>query len=400
MLGAEKDNRIVAAQVVRSAYYGGVENHVHSILKNIDRKRYRVILISLADFPISKQFEELGIEIIKLKDRVDSSAAALMNIVPLVKVLRRIKPDIVHLHGVRPIFIGGMAAKITGVRAIVSTLHGSHRLMSMDARGRLNPIRLGLSKLMHLIGFSLSTIIIADAENLKEEIQELFRLVPFFKESALSGKLFTIYNGVDVGQFYRLESQTSLRKKLGIDDHTAVIGTVSRLDEPKKGIAVFLRAVDLLLKKGYDAHFIITGEGYSKSELIHLANELAIKERVHFLGHWENLLEVFVTLDIFVLPSLSEGFPIVNLEAMAAGLPVVSSDVGGVAEGILQNHNGIVVSPKNERQFASALGFLIDHPEIARQMGRNGKKRVEAEFTTSIMTEKIFTLYDRALKTA
>lgn len=106
--------------------------------------------------------------------------------------------------------------------------------MSMDAAGRLNPIRLGLSN-----KFSLSDVIIADADNLREEIEALFRLVPFFKESALSEKLFTIHNGIDVDQFQALQGQTNLKKKLGIDDRAAVIGTVSRLDEPKKGIAVF-----------------------------------------------------------------------------------------------------------------------------------------------------------------
>jgi glycosyltransferase involved in cell wall biosynthesis len=391
--GIEPDRRITVVEIVRSAQYGGVENHVYALLKHMDPRKYRALLVSLSNAPVHDQFTKLGIETIVLNDRVDSSYRSFLTVMPLARVLRKIRPDVVHLHGIRPIFIGSLAARLAGVKRIISTLHGSYRLMSMDGQGKENAFLLALSKLMHLAGFSLSTHIIADANSLQDEIKEMFRLVPFYRSSSLEKKMETIYNGIDVDEFKDLGDGHALRDKLGIPRDRFVFGTISRLDEPKKGIAVFLRAAHRLLQEGHSAHFLITGEGYSKQPLLKLANELGLGVKVTFLGYWDNLKEVLAALDVFVLPSFSEGFPIVNLEAMAAGLPVISTDVGGVSEGIVHNSNGVLVPPNNEKEMARAMTFLIEHPEIAKNMGEKGKVRVETEFTISIMTSSVLSLY-------
>jgi glycosyltransferase involved in cell wall biosynthesis len=393
-----KNSKIKVVEIVRSAHYGGVENQVYALLKQMDPQKYRPILISLSDEPVNPRFVELDIEIVTLKDRVVSSYRSFLTLLPLRRVLRKIKPDVVHLHGIRPIFIGSLAARMAGVKTVISTLHASHRDMSMDASGNLNFFLLAVSKLMHLIGFSLSTRIITISNYGRNEIKELFKLVPFHQESTLTRKMETIYNGIDVKHFGDLGDRHSLRKKLGIGLGSFVFGTISRLDEPKKGIAVFLRAASLLLKSGYSAHFLITGEGFAKDQLVRLSTEQGLGDRVFFLGYWDNLKvrEVLGSLDVFVLPSLTEGFGLVNLEAMAAGLPVISTVVGGVPEGILQNRNGILVPANDARQLASAMSFLMDYPEIGKRMGCEGKKRVEREFEVLSMTEKIFSVYDAA----
>jgi glycosyltransferase involved in cell wall biosynthesis len=391
---SEKARKLIVVEIIRSAHYGGVENHVFAILKSMDLKKYRPILISLTNEPVNPQFAELGIEIVSLQDRVGSSYRSFLTLLPLMRTLRKIRPDIVHLHGIRPIFIGSLAAKMAGVKVIISTLHGPHREMAIQPSGEVNPFLLAASKVMHLVGFSLSTRIITISDFGREDVRGLFRLIPFYRQEALTLRMQKIYNGIDVKHYDDLGNRRLIREKLGLAVDSFIFGTISRLDEPKKGLSVFLHAASMLVRDGHPAFFLITGQGPAMTQLVRLSNELGLQGRVFFLGYWNDVREVLGTLDVFVLPSLTEGFGIVNLEAMAARLPIVGTAVGGVPEAVVQYHNGVLVSPNDARQLARAMSFFMDFPEIGQKMGHFGRKRVESEFEVALMTEKVLSMYE------
>lgn len=388
-----KKTRLV--QILRSAYYGGVENHVFSILKHINYEKYDVHLICLTNEPVNKKFRSINIHIHQLDDISAQSLKAISNIMPLIKILKVIKPDIVHLHGIRPIFIGSVASKIKNVKHIISSYHGSYKLMSIGIDGKQKKHLLLASKIMHYIGFTLSNNIIVDADNLKNEIQEIYDVNLLTKSKSWIDKTISIHNGIDVSRYVNVCKNRNIRRDIGISPEAIVIGTISRLDEPKKGVAILLQAARDILRCYKDVYFIIVGEGYSKTELHNMAADYGISNRVIFLGYWDNLTEIYSTLDIFVLPSISEGFPIVNLEAMASGLPVVATNVGGVPEAINDNVNGLIVPPKDKNALRDAIMVLINSQELRKRMGQVGRCNAVKYFNDKDMAEKIFKIYKR-----
>jgi glycosyltransferase involved in cell wall biosynthesis len=179
-----------------------------------------------------------------------------------------------------------------------------------------------------------------------------------------------------------------------VPDDAVIVGTISRLDEPKKGLGVFLRAARGVVDLCPKICFVICGDGYARGQLQALAQELGIGDRVHFLGYWENALEVYRLLDVFVLPSLSEGFPTVNLEAMAAGLAVVTTDVGGAAEAVLDGETGFVVSPQDEVALRDAIVRLCEDASLRREIGHRAQTFVNEMFTVETLVWRIIEVYE------
>lgn len=383
----------VLAIILKSSHHGhgGIENHVYSILKNIDKERYDIHLIFLSAHLIDDKFKDLKVKITKVRDD-DISFKPFAGALSLWKILKGIRPDIVHLHGFRPIALGSVAAKLAGVRYIVSTLHSSYIQQAMDNHGRIRKAFLLLSKLMHWVGFVLSSRITIVAEALRAEVRESCRALGFSRRSILE-KTITIHNGIALDNFWTMDSNMGIRKELGLDGKTLLVGTACRLDEPKKGVGIFLRAAKRIIQNGYDVHFIVVGDGHSETQLIQLSKDLSIDNRVHFLGYRADVPEVLSKLNIFVLPSLSEGFPLVNLEAMAAGLPVVATRVGGTEEAVVNLVNGCIVPPNDEISLSNAIMFLIEHPKIREIMGNEGKQRANLLFSEKVMVDRIIAVY-------
>lgn len=382
---------MLVAQVVRSAQHGGIETHVYELIKAGIDAGYRMVLISLADAKVDERFRALGIEIITLNDTMGMSVKSISNVFTLYKALKRLKPDVVHSHGTRPIFAGPVAAYLAGIKKIVTTVHNSYRLMSIRDDGSADKKLLLAGKAIYLSGCALSGSVITDADWLADEVKGISGGVPFLRKR-ISRKLSTIHIGIDA-DLYGRSPDPSFREKYGIGKSTVIIGAVSRLDEPKKGIGVLLKAGRILKDKGADFKILIVGDGDSKRRLLKLTDELGLNGSVIFLGFWKDLPDIIGKFDIFVLPSLSEGFPIVNLEAMASSLPVVSTEVGGVPEAVKTDVNGILVPPGDERRLAEALLKLISDPAMSMEMGKKGRAIVEKDFRKKELLDRIIALY-------
>ena len=185
-----------------------------------------------------------------------------------------------------------------------------------------------------------------------------------------------------------------MRKNLGFDNDSIILGSIGRIDEPMKGIRVLLDAIKILYKGGTRFYAVIVGEGYSRKELEKYAEDVGLSNIVRFLGFWDNLQEIFDMIDIFVLPSFSEGFPLVNLEAMQNGIPVVATDVGGVREAITDGVNGLVVPPRDPVKLATALKNVIQDNVMRERMGESARETARERFSLQLMLDKIFSVYD------
>lgn len=383
--------------IVRSAQTGGVENHVYDILCHCRQYGYEAVLVSLADVPVAQKFTDLGIEIITLTDTMWMSKRAISSIIPLIRELRKINPDIVHVHGARPIFIGSISARMAGISNVVATLHGSVKLMAFDkVSGKHDIKKLLISKLIHTVGFFLSKRIIIDANILIDEIIYACAGYPVRKKKILD-KTKTIYIGINLTQNQKKHDRKELKDKLGIRLNQLVVGTIGRLDEPLKGVGILLSAMQRLVQERLDVVLLIVGSGESKKALVQKSVALGISKNVKFLGYWEDLTEIYSILDIFILPSLSEGFPIVNLEAMANGVPVITTNVGGASEAVVDQETGIVVAPGDVCSITNAIKSLIDNDQMRVMMGKKGKIRADKYFGTSNMIQKIFSTYDKLI---
>jgi glycosyltransferase involved in cell wall biosynthesis len=204
-------------------------------------------------------------------------------------------------------------------------------------------------------------------------------------------KLVLIYNGVELPE-KPLTSPQEARVALNLPPDGLVIGTVSRLD-PVKGVAFLVHA----FSKVDRAHLVVIGDGPERAALESLAGGLGVAGRVHWVGHRRNVPHLLPAFDLFVQPSLHEGLPNTILEAMAAGLPVVATAVGGTPEVVVDGVTGLLVPPRDPDALAQAIVRLLYTPDLRCRMGQAGRERVAQYFTVERMVEQTERLYERLL---
>jgi len=191
-------------------------------------------------------------------------------------------------------------------------------------------------------------------------------------------KIRVIYNGVDLAQF-RTSTDRGVLAEFGFAENDPVVGIVAVL-RPEKDHVSLLRAARTVVDELTNARFLIIGEGPTRPQLEALCTELGITPNVHFAGSRDDVARLLPAIDVFVLTSTSECFPISVLEAMACARPAVCTAVGGIPEVINEGETGYLVPPKDPPQLAARLVRLLRDPQTARRMGGAARARVEAEF--------------------
>jgi glycosyltransferase involved in cell wall biosynthesis len=171
-----------------------------------------------------------------------------------------------------------------------------------------------------------------------------------------------------------------------------LVGVVARL-QPEKGVPNFLKAATRVAPQFPEAHFVVAGDGPLRQELVALAEDLDLSKRLHFLGFRSDASALMRSLDVLVVPSLTEGSPLVTLEAMAAGVPVVASAVGGIPDQIRHDKEGLLVPPGDTGAIGDALLALLRDPDRARRLGEAGRRRATSQFSHATMVRQIEDVY-------
>lgn len=198
-----------------------------------------------------------------------------------------------------------------------------------------------------------------------------------------------MHNGVDTAEFHP--------PSVAQPGHAGpVIGTVANLDV-RKDLGTFLRMAARIVAVFPQATFKVVGAGPERDSLVQLANELGIGARVEFTGASGNTKDAYHTFDVFVLSSRNEGFANVIVEAMASGLPVVATDVGGAREAIDDGRTGFVVPAHDPEALAERVGRLLADPSLGQRMGRAGRERAVREFSLQAMVRRYDDLYRELL---
>ncbi|PCI14593.1 MAG: hypothetical protein COB71_02630 [Thiotrichales bacterium] len=363
--------KIRVLQITHDLQIGGLQQVVVNICRTIDRERFEVVVLCLRELGVlAGDIEMLGVKVILLDQK--ESGTDYLSFMKIARVLKDEKIDVVHTHNTQPFVEGAIASIFTSVKAIV---HTDHARAFPDKRRYMFAEWLVSHLAYKVVGVSAHT-----TENLHKY------------EKISKRKLLTIPNGIDE-TVYDIEIDKNHKKQeLGLDSDTFIIGLGARLIE-QKGISVLIESMLKILKKLPNTKLVIAGDGDYKAELKKLADDLCLTESVLFLGSRKDIPELLKIFDVYALPSYSEGLPMVILEAMASGCPVVATDVGGIGTAIRSNVNGVLVKPRNVEDLAEAIIDLLQDEHKRLKFSDNGKKIFAAEFSARKMIAKYEGLY-------
>jgi len=213
-----------------------------------------------------------------------------------------------------------------------------------------------------------------------------------------TARVVCIHNGIDLETVQVRTARLDKRKEWRIPDTVALVGTVGRL-VPVKGHTVLLEALHILGKSNRPVNLLIVGDGPLRGHLEDEVRRRGLEVVVRFAGHQAESFDFINMMDVFVLPSLHEGIPMVLLEALALQRPVVATRVGGIPEVIQDGQTGLLAEPSDASSLAMLIQQMIEDPSLAVSLGNAGRTRVETEFTARTMAGNTAELYEQVLRT-
>jgi glycosyltransferase involved in cell wall biosynthesis len=358
---------------------GGAERLLVDIVSRLDRSRYDSVVCCIQEKgELAVDLEASGVPVSCLH-RMQSKGFDIRVIADLVRLLRRDRIGLVHSHLYHANLYGRIAALLAGV-PVVATIHNTY------ARRKLH------RRVFNNLLSRVSARVIAVSEEIRRDVMQYDWIAP--------DRIATIHNGIDVGRIETRMTRRQARERLGIADRELVIGCIGRLEE-QKGHRYLLEALAMLNEDGRLAgrlRLVLAGDGRLQKDLRERASALGVAQWTSFLGTRRDIAEILKALDIFVMPSLWEGLSVAMLEAMAAGLPVVISDVGGVSQALGENQYGIKVPAGSPADLASAIRLLAEDPDRRASLGSSARKRVLASFSADAMMAELDRVYEEALR--
>lgn len=359
--------------------FGGAEQVLYTVLRKLDRNHWRPIVTYHQSDGISPFIDKIKNEL-RFETEAVPEVHGYSDIGGAIRLARRIKafsPDIFHanLNWMLSCTGGIVSAFLAGVSIIVGTQHLYSELKSRRERLEQKLISTVVNKY------------IAVSHDVARQIEQIIHS---------KHKITVIHNGIDIGAYgkHRIGAEgedpfASVRKR---NPGASIVLTVARLDKQKGHIYLLNAARDVS-----GAVFVFAGDGPERVSLEHAARELGVTEKVVFLGSRKDISELLRASDIFVLPSLFEGLPLSIMEAMAAGKPVIASDIGGVRELIKNGETGILVLPGDTEALASAINTLLTNCEMSDHLAASGERLVLSDFSADRMVKDLTNLYSSLL---
>ncbi len=350
---------------------GGLEEVILTYARLLDRSRFSVAVVCLE---AGRAFEELQ----TIPDIMAIHIAARSRIkrfLALWKVARSYRPHIVHNHAC---WYGLLIGTLVGARR-VETIHNLYHWFTRNERFRYG---------MYL---RAANAIIAVSEAVRKFTREFFPFVP-------DERVRVIHNGIRTERFARPADSGRLRAELGIRENEVVVGFVGRLTE-QKGLIYLLEASAMLCREGLPLRLVVVGEGELGDQLKSRAHALGLDDAV-FTGYRRDIPDLLALFNVFVLPSLWEGLPVVVGEAMAAACPVIATRVSGTAEIMVDGVTGYLVDPKDPGQLGAKLALLARDASLRSLLGANARARVREHFRADAMVRQSEALYEELMAQA
>lgn len=373
-------SKLKILRVITRLPVGGIERKIVAVLPRLDPARFEASVVCIKERgPLAKDLEDAGIRVdcIPFRSRWDPRGMRA-----LAALMRERQIDLVHSHMYRSNVPATVAARMAGVRHVWGQVHNvdtweTRRQAAMDRW--LCRWREGM---------------IAVSEQVRRDVIETLRLPP--------EKVRLIYNGVDLEEFGSGEGREALRTELGTGPEDVVFLLAARIVEQKRP-QDFLELARWLVEQEKAGegrarpkiHFWIAGDGGMLDSMKAMARDASIADRIHFLGRRDDIARVMAAADVFVMPSTKEGFSNALTEAMASGLAIVATDVGGNAEAIRDGVDGLIIPPLDSGSLRAATERILMDGELRRSLQTSARQRAE-RFSLTNMIRNVETLYEES----
>ncbi len=368
--------------VITKAVWGGAQRYVYDLALAAQERGYTVTVACGTSGELTERLEKAGIPVIPIPglERNIRFWGDLRAFFALWRLMLEERPDIVHTNSSKAGFIAAIAARFSGVRHIIFTSHGW-------AWNERRPVwQKRIFKAIQFVNALAAHRLIAVSEAVRRDASWM---------PLIGGRVSVIRHGVSpLPILPRSESRTVLAKILGdrIPRDAFWIGALAEL-HPTKGLDVLIRAFAKIQEMHPEAVLILIGAGQDRGRLVALAHMLRVDPYVHFAGHVGQAARFLPALDVLVQPSYSEALGYSLIEAGAAALPVIGTNVGGIPEIVEDGATGILVEPGDEGALAEALSWTIEHPQERVALGNSLQSRIQNDFSHERMLEDTFRLY-------
>ncbi len=376
-----EEGKTKVLHLIDSSGMYGAENVVLTLLHGLKDSSYNCILGCIREsdderVELANRAEQAGVNVVYF---TMSRGLNIKGIFGISSFIRKEGIRIIHSHGYKPnIFLGLIPQRYLKAK-IITTIHG----WAKEFAGRNQTIYETLN-CFFIRRFCRCVAVSKAVYN------------DMIKRQIPSKKITIIYNGIDINNAQHIErDQSSLRESFDIPKDVLLIGTAGRLVK-EKGMDVFIKGAGIFLQKYPNAFFLIAGDGPLLSQLRFLTNQLGIEHKLRFLGFVDKIYDFLYALDIFVLCSLTEGLPMVLLEAMCAGCPVVCSRVGGIPE-VIDNMEGFLIEPGIPNALSEKLLLLSEDAAFRNKIAFNGKSKVVETFSSEKMGCNYINLYNKLM---
>jgi glycosyltransferase involved in cell wall biosynthesis len=371
---------------VITRFFGGSGGNTLLSAAGMDETRYETWVASAPGGPLWQQARQSGVRTVELPHLRDSISPLhdLITLWALVKLMRRERFTVVHTHCAKAGLLGRVAARLTRVPVVVHTFHAfsTHDFMSRPRRAAY--------LLLDRLARPLAHRYVAVSPRMAREAVERRILRP--------GSITVVPSAIDLDEI-PAEPDPSVRAELGIPADAPVVGTVGRFCRQKAPLD-FVRMAALVHAARPDVRFVMVGDGTLESAPLEQAardeaDRLGVS--ILFTGFRADAPRIAATFDVFVISSLYEGLGRALTEAMASGRPVVATAVNGVPDLVEPGATGLLANPADPAGLAADVVWLLDHPELAERMGRQGRDRVLSSFGAATMCAQLDDLYARLL---
>jgi glycosyltransferase involved in cell wall biosynthesis len=351
---------------------GGAQEYFLRMVAHIDSSRFQITVCCLAERGrLVPDVESLGIRVLCLD--MPGFRDDLPLLIKLARLIRHHNAHVVYTHLYsRASVYGRVAATLVRTPIIVVGEYGYGRLRSLKKR----MLDRGLAR--------FTDRFIAVSKAVKEHICR--------EQGIMPDKVSVIYPGIDPEHFLNVKHREAVRQELGIPFDVPVVGTVARL-APEKGLADLIGATARIRQVVPGTRLMLVGDGPSRPELEQRVGGMGLCDVIHFTGIRRDIPDVLQAMDVFALPSLREGLPKAILEAMAAGLPVVATAVGGIPEVVEYDVTGFLVPPRDIDALTLNICRLLENSALRVAMGQRGRARVQQHFTARRAADQTQELY-------
>lgn len=382
--------RYNALQLIGSFHQGGSERQAVQLTRLLVQSgRCNVFVVTLErDGVLLDEIDRLGLNDIP-EFRLNSfyDLRAFRQLRRFAQFLKKNEIDVVHTHDFYTNIFGMAAAALARVPVRI-------------ASRRESAVRPETQRFVERAAYRLAHAVVANCEDVRQQL---------IREGVPAQKVRTVYNGLDVARVQTAQTERKeILRALNLPEQVRYVTIMANMRahvrEPEpfcfKDHPTFLRAAKRVHESVPDAAFIIAGEGELMDATRELARNLGIADRTFFIGRCQDVGSLLSISDVCVLSSSSEGFSNAILEYMAAGRPVVATDVGGAREAIVHGETGYIVPPGDDQRMAEHIIYLLSDPENARSLGASGQRRVNEMFSCVRQLQNVESLYNELLKQA